>query len=120
MSSYYNPRRTRNLYQPGSEKRFKLSRSKLELFTNCPRCYYLDRRLGIGQPPGFPFNLNSAVDALLKNEFDRYRARQVSVVTSTGNWQCFDCEVIERHIALPLRQPVCRTLDLHERRVTLR
>ena len=32
MSSYYNPRRTRNLYQPGSEKPFKLSRSKLELF----------------------------------------------------------------------------------------
>jgi hypothetical protein len=43
---------------------------------NCPRCFYLDRRLGIGQPPGFPFNLNSAVDALLKKEFDGYRARQ--------------------------------------------
>ena len=30
----------------------------------------MDRRLGIAQPPGFPFNLNSAVDNLLKNEFD--------------------------------------------------
>ena len=76
MSSYYNPRRTRNLYSPGSEKPYRLSRSKLELFTNCPRCFYLDRLLGIGQPPGFPFNLNSAVDALLKKEFDTYRARQ--------------------------------------------
>lgn len=27
----------------------------------------------MGQPPGFPFNLNSAVDSLLKKEFDRYR-----------------------------------------------
>ena len=43
---------------------------------NCPRCFYLDRRLGIGQPPGFPFNLNSAVDTLLKKEFDVYRAKQ--------------------------------------------
>ena len=40
----------------------------------CPRCFYLDRRLGTGRPPGFPFNLNSAVDQLLKNEFDTYRA----------------------------------------------
>jgi hypothetical protein len=40
---------------------------------NCPRCFYFDRRLGIGQPPGFPFNLNSAVDTLLKKEFDLHR-----------------------------------------------
>jgi ATP-dependent exoDNAse (exonuclease V) beta subunit len=46
----------------------------LDLFLNCPRCFYLDRRLGVGQPPGFPFNLNSAVDALLKKEFDIHRA----------------------------------------------
>lgn len=39
----------------------------------CPRCFYLDRRLGISRPAGFPFNLNSAVDTLLKTEFDRYR-----------------------------------------------
>ncbi len=39
----------------------------------CPRCFYLDRRLGISRPTGFPFNLNSAVDTLLKTEFDRYR-----------------------------------------------
>ena len=29
--------------------------------------------MGVGQPPGYPFNLNSAVDALLKKEFDGYR-----------------------------------------------
>lgn len=45
---------------------------------DCPRCFYLDRRLGIARPPGFPFNLNSAVDALLKREFDRYRAQGVA------------------------------------------
>jgi len=61
----------RKLFDPDSDKPFALSRSKVELFQDCPRCFYLDRRLGIARPPGFPFNLNSAVDALLKTEFDR-------------------------------------------------
>lgn len=52
---------------------YKLSRSKIDSFLNCPRCFYLDRVLGIGQPQGFPFNLNSAVDHLLKKEFDIHR-----------------------------------------------
>ncbi|MFA6136071.1 MAG: PD-(D/E)XK nuclease family protein [Candidatus Paceibacterota bacterium] len=54
---------------------FKLSRSKLEAFTQCPRCFYLDRRLKIPQPSGPAFTLNSAVDALLKKEFDIHRAK---------------------------------------------
>lgn len=74
MSSYYNPQRTRNLYDPNSEDLFRLSRSKIDLFIKCPRCFYLDRRLGVGQPPGYPFSLNSAVDTLLKKEFDVHRA----------------------------------------------
>lgn len=68
--------RSRNLYNPKSKESFKLSRSKIELFLNCPRCFYLDRRLGIGQPGGLPFTLNSAVDALLKKEFDIHRAKK--------------------------------------------
>lgn len=74
MSKFYNPQRTRNLFDPNDDKPFKLSRSKIDLFLNCPRCFYLDRRLGVGRPPGYPFNLNSAVDSLLKKEFDVYRA----------------------------------------------
>jgi len=76
MSKYYTGRKTRNLFDPQSKVPFKLSRSKIELFVNCPRCFYLDRRLGVGQPPGFPFTLNSAVDKLLRKEFDSYRNRQ--------------------------------------------
>lgn len=76
MSEYYNPFRKSNLFEPTSTRPFKLSRSKLDLFLNCPRCFYLDRRLGVGQPPGYPFNLNSAVDKLLKKEFDIHRANQ--------------------------------------------
>ena len=78
MSDYYNPIRSRNLYDPDNPKPFKLSRSKIDLFLECPRCFYIDRRLGVGRPPGFPFNLNSAVDTLLKQEFDMYRKRGAS------------------------------------------
>ena len=65
--------RSRNIYKPDSEKPFKLSRSKVDNFVSCKRCFYIDRRLGVGHPPGFPFNINSAVDELLKKEFDQYR-----------------------------------------------
>jgi hypothetical protein len=75
MSDYYTPKRSKNLYDPKGKYPFRLSRSKIELFMNCPRCFYMDRRLGVGQPPGYPFNLNSAVDFLLKKEFDVHRAK---------------------------------------------
>lgn len=73
MSQYYNPQRTSRLYDGLSDEPFKVSRSKIDLFLQCPRCFYLDRKLGVGRPPGFPFALNSAVDTLLKQEFDIHR-----------------------------------------------
>jgi hypothetical protein len=78
MSKYYNPNRARNLYDPNAREPFRLSRSKLDLYLNCPKCFYLDRRLGVGQPPGYPFSLNSAVDKLLKKEFDTHRATKTA------------------------------------------
>ena len=72
MSDYYKPDRNPNWNYGGG--RWRLSRSKIDLFTNCERCFYIDNKLGTARPPGFPFNLNSAVDALLKKEFDIHRA----------------------------------------------
>ncbi len=71
----YNSQRTRNLFSPKQEKSFKLSRTKIQDFLNCPRCFYLDRRCGTRQPGSLPFTLNTAVDSLLKAEFDEYRAQ---------------------------------------------
>ncbi len=76
MSEYYFAKKTRGLFNPSSTEPFRISRSKIDLFVECPRCFYLDRRLGVGRPPGFPFNLNSAVDHLLKKEFDIHRAQK--------------------------------------------
>ncbi|MCL4200410.1 PD-(D/E)XK nuclease family protein [Patescibacteria group bacterium] len=61
------------LYRPGSSEPFKVSRSKIDLFRECPRCFYLDRRLGVSRPSMPGFSLNSAVDHLLKKEFDALR-----------------------------------------------
>ena len=74
--SFYSGIRTRNLFSPLSKEPFTLSRTKLDLFIKCARCFYMDLRLGVGQPPGYPFSLNNAVDGLLKKEFDTHRDQQ--------------------------------------------
>lgn len=53
--------------------KWKLSRSKLDLFQECKLCFYLDNKLGVSRPRGPAFTLNIAVDALLKKEFDIHR-----------------------------------------------
>lgn len=51
----------------------KLSRSSLKLFQECPRCFWLDLHHKVKRPPSFPYTLSSAVDFLVKQEFDKYR-----------------------------------------------
>lgn len=53
----------------------QLSPNSLNLFLECPHCFWLDKNLGIKRPPPYPYALNSAVDTLLKEEFDTYRAK---------------------------------------------
>lgn len=72
MSEYYKPHRKPDWNYGGPN--WRLSRSKIDLFLECPRCFYVDNKLGVARPPGFPFSLNSAVDKLLKKEFDAHRA----------------------------------------------
>ena len=62
-------------YIPEKQDLYKLSRSKVDFFLNCPRCFYMDR-MELFSSRCNPFNLNSAVDNLLKNEFDYYRTLQ--------------------------------------------
>jgi len=69
-------KKEKRTYESQSDTPYKISRSGIESFVQCPKCFYIEKRLGIDPPSGFPFNLNSAVDALLKKEFDVYRERQ--------------------------------------------
>ncbi len=65
----------RKPYEPGTKTPYSLSRSKVEMFLKCPRCFYLEQRLGVKIPSMPSFTLNSAVDCLLKKEFDIRRSK---------------------------------------------
>lgn len=67
----YNPNRGADWNYGGAN--WRLSRSKIDLFVECPRCFILDNKLGTARPRGPAFTLNVAVDALFKKEFDVYR-----------------------------------------------
>jgi CRISPR/Cas system-associated exonuclease Cas4 (RecB family) len=70
----YNPHRNSDWNYGGPK--WRLSRSKIDLFIECPRCFYLDNKLGTARPRGPSFTLNVAVDALFKREFDYYREQK--------------------------------------------
>ncbi|MGB4800622.1 MAG: PD-(D/E)XK nuclease family protein [Candidatus Saccharimonadales bacterium] len=63
-------------YEPGKAAPYKLSRSKIELYMQCPRCFWLDVRRKITRPSSPPFNINKAIDELFKKEFDAYRVQK--------------------------------------------
>jgi hypothetical protein len=75
MAFEYRLRGEKSRFRPDQKEPYTISRSKIELFTECPRCYWLDARFGIGRPDSFPFTLNNAVDTLFKKEFDIHRAK---------------------------------------------
>ena len=64
----------RKLFDPASPKPFKISRSQIEAFIECQRCFWLNHRKGIRRPSSPPFLINTLVDRLLKTEFDQCRA----------------------------------------------
>jgi CRISPR/Cas system-associated exonuclease Cas4 (RecB family) len=72
MGNYWKERS--QPYRPGQTAAFKVSRSKIELFMQCPRCFWLDARLKIKRPDGPPFNINKTIDEFFKKEFDLHRA----------------------------------------------
>jgi len=73
MSQYYNSQRGGSWNYGG--RNWKLSRSKIDLYKECPRCFYIDNKLGTKRVPGYPLQLNKAVDHQLKQEFDLHRAK---------------------------------------------
>lgn len=60
-------------FNPSSSEPYTVSRSKIDRFLECPRCYWLEARYGIGRPDTPPFTLNNAVDELCKREFNIHR-----------------------------------------------
>lgn len=59
-----------------SDRAFAFSRTALEEYLACKRCFYQCRRLGFTRPSFQGSRLPNVVDELLKREFDFYRERQ--------------------------------------------
>lgn len=74
MAFEYKLKWEKGRFDPKSKEPYTLSRSKVERFQECPRCFWLECRYGIGRPDSFPFTLNNAVDELFKREFDAHRS----------------------------------------------
>jgi len=66
--------KSRGLFKCDSHLPFKVSRSQIEAFIECPRCFYLNHRKGMRRPSSPPFTINSLIDRVLKREFDAHRA----------------------------------------------
>lgn len=58
-----------------NNKPIQLSPNSLNLYLECPRCFWLEKKMGVRRPQPYPYALNAAVDLLLKEEFDDYRKR---------------------------------------------
>ena len=63
----------KKLYIEGSKIPFKLSRTKIDLYFECKRCFYLDQKFGIRRPHGAPLVINNKIVEDFKSELDKCR-----------------------------------------------
>jgi len=94
--------KSRGLYPPKNGKPFKVSRSQIDRFVECPRCYWLDQRRGIRRPSMPAFTIHSFVDRLLKTEFDECRRDRVKHPLMEGSetdWPFNDCRMNDWRMA---------------------
>jgi hypothetical protein len=59
------------------QQNIQLSPNSLNLFLECPKCFWMEKNAGIKRPPAYPYTLNLAMDSLLKEEFDDYRKKGI-------------------------------------------
>jgi len=57
-------------------KHYKLSPTALNLFKNCPRCFWLDKNENLRRPRGIFPTLPGGMDLVIKKYFDKYRAQE--------------------------------------------
>ena len=65
------------LYVKNNLTPFGISRSKLDLFFDCKRCFYLDQKFGIKRPHGTSLVINNFVVNNFKTSLNKYRISQI-------------------------------------------
>ena len=56
-----------------NREELKISPKSLNLYFECPLCFWLEKNKNIKRPSPFPYELNLDVDEILKADFDYYR-----------------------------------------------
>ena len=64
----------KKLYIKNNLTPFSINRSKIDLFFDCNRCFYLDQKHGIKRPHGTPLVINNFVVSHFKNTLNKYRS----------------------------------------------
>ena len=67
----------RRLYIKNNLDPFPISRTKIDLFFECKRCFYLDLKFGIKRPHGTPLVINNRIIEQIKKEFDFFREKNM-------------------------------------------
>ena len=60
----------KNLYIKDNLSPYKISRTKIDLFFDCHRCFYIDQRLGIKRPHGAALVINNNIVNKFKKNLD--------------------------------------------------
>ena len=63
----------KNIYKINSDLPFRINRTKIDLFFDCKRCFYLDQKHGIRRPHGTPLVLNNKIVDDFKKELNECR-----------------------------------------------
>ncbi len=66
----------KKLYSNNSSRPFKLSRTKIDLFFECRRCFFLDQKFGVKRPHGTPLVLSNRIVEDFKNELNICRVEK--------------------------------------------
>ena len=66
----------KKLYIVNNLNPFSINRSKIDLFFDCNRCFYLDQKYGIKRPHGTPLVINNFIVNQFKNTLNQYRVSQ--------------------------------------------
>lgn len=55
-------------------EKLRLSKSSIEKFRSCPRCFWLKQKQGLDQPDGIRAGVPMGIDRVLKGHYDDHRA----------------------------------------------
>ncbi len=66
----------KKLYSSNSSRPFKLSRTKIDLFFECKRCFFLDQKFGIKRPHGASLVLSNRIVEDFKKELNVCRVER--------------------------------------------